>query len=165
MACVHFNIPELFCFSGQIQASPLKFPLVMIIFMLGLTPAVMAQTSVKNFRGAIPLIPLTAEPPAKLFVDPPLPEQLSRGLMVVQYRTENLHIVPVYGPAALDVSPRIGHLHITFDGAPWHWVDASNEPIILKGVPPGQHQLLIELADPTHKVIDSKLVKFIVPAH
>src|SRR6185436_1640133 len=31
------------------------------------------------------------------------------------YPTENVHILPVFGPAALAISPRIGHLHITVD--------------------------------------------------
>jgi hypothetical protein len=110
------------------------------------------------------VVPLTSESPAKLVVDPPLPEQLALGRVVIQYRTENLRIVPVYGPAALDVSPRIGHIHVTVDDAPWHWADASNESIIIVGMAAGSHRILIELADPTHKVIDSKTVTFVVPA-
>jgi hypothetical protein len=31
------------------------------------------------------------------------------------------------------------------------------------GLEPGPHKVLIELADPTHKVITSQTVKFIVP--
>lgn len=110
-----------------------------------------------------PLIPLASQPPARLIVDVPLPDSLATGRVVVRYRTENLRIIAVFGPAALDVSPRIGHLHVTLDGAPWHWVDASGEPIIVVGLPAGPHQLLIELADPTHKVIDSATVDFEIP--
>ena len=47
------------------------------------------------------------------------------------YRAENLRIVPVFGPKALDVSPRIGHIHVTVDDAPWHWADASGEQLII----------------------------------
>jgi uncharacterized protein DUF6130 len=110
-----------------------------------------------------PVVPLAAQPPASLVVDAPLPGQLAMGLVVVRYRAENLRIVPVFGPAALNVSPRIGHLHVTLDAAPWHWVEASGEPIIVQGLPPGPHELLIELADPTHKVIDRATVRFEVP--
>jgi hypothetical protein len=98
-----------------------------------------------------------------LIVAPPLPDALARGLLVLQYRTINLRIVPVYGPAALAVTPRVGHLHITVDDAPWHWVDASGEPLIIQRLSPGLHRVLIELADPTHRVIDSELVEFEVP--
>jgi hypothetical protein len=96
-------------------------------------------------------------------VDDPLAEPLTLGRVVVQYRTENLHIAPVYGPAALAVSPRVGHLHITVDDLPWHWLDASNEPITLNGFPAGQHSLLVELADATHKIIDAKTITFVIP--
>jgi hypothetical protein len=72
-------------------------------------------------------------------------------------------VVTVFGKGALDVSPRIGHIHITVDDASWHFVDASGETIILVGLKPGPHKVLIELADPTHKVITSQTVKFTVP--
>jgi len=119
--------------------------------------------SARDIRGASPLVELTDEPPAKLIVDPPLAGPLAAGRVFIQYRTENLRVVPVFGKGALSVSPRIGHIHITVDDAPWHFVDASGETIILVGLPPGPHKVLIELADPTHKVITSQTVTFTVP--
>lgn len=110
-----------------------------------------------------PVVPLPSQPPPALVTDVPLPEQLAMGLAVIRYRAENLRIVPVYGPAALDVSPRIGHIHVTVDGAQWHWADGSGEPLILQGLPPGPHQVRIDLADPTHRVLDSKTVEFTIP--
>ena len=117
----------------------------------------------RDIRGPAAVIPLATEPPAKIVVDPPLPDALARGLVVIQYRTENLRIVPVFGPGALDVSPRIGHLHLTVDDAPWHWVDSSGEPLIIQALSPGPHRILIELADPTHRVIDQAVVKLVIP--
>jgi hypothetical protein len=112
-------------------------------------------------------LPAIARPasqePARLIVAPPLSDALARGLAVIQYRAENLRIVPVYGPAALSDTPRIGHLHVTIDDAPWHWLDASNEPLIIQDLTPGPHRVLIELADPTHRVIDSKIVSLEIP--
>ena len=113
--------------------------------------------------GPAPVVPLTSQPPARLIVDTPLPESLTKGLVVIRYRTENLRILPVFGSAALDVSPRIGHLHITLDHAPWHWVDASGEPIIIQWLPAGPHTVLIELADPTHRVIDHATITLEIP--
>jgi hypothetical protein len=113
--------------------------------------------------GPAPVVPLNTQEPARLVVDSPLPEQLARGLVVIRYRAENLRILPVFGPAALPVSPRLGHLHITVDDAPWHWVDSSGEPLIIQWLPPGPHKVLIELADPTHKVIDSATVNLEIP--
>jgi hypothetical protein len=122
-----------------------------------------AQPTAREVRGAASVIPLASEPAARLVVDAPLPESLAQGRVVIQYRTENLRILPVYGPGALDVSPRIGHLHITVDSAPWRWLDASNEPIIVNKLPPGPHHILIELVDPAHKVIQAQTIHFTIP--
>jgi hypothetical protein len=82
----------------------------------------------------------TSEPPAKIIVDPPLADSLAHGRVVIQYRAENLRIVQVFGPAVLAVSPRIGHIHVTVDDAPWRWADASGEPLIINGLPVGPHK-------------------------
>jgi len=119
--------------------------------------------SARDIRGPSPLVAIENEPSARLIVDPPLAEQLAKGLVFIQYRTENLRVVPVFGKGALDVSPRIGHLHITVDDAPWHFVDASGETVIVVGLKAGPHKALFELADPTHRVIDSQTVSFEVP--
>ena len=100
---------------------------------------------------------------ARLVVAPSLADTLKRGLAVIQYRADNLRVVPIFGSAALSVVPRIGHIHVTLDGARWHWVDASGEPLIIQGLDPGPHSVLIELADPTHHVIDSKTIQFEIP--
>lgn len=119
--------------------------------------------SARDIRGPSPLVAIENEPPARLVVDAPLPEQLAKGLVFIQYRTENLRVVPVFGEGALDVSPRIGHVHVTVDDLPWHFVDASGETIIVVGLPPGPHKVLVELADPTHHVIDRQTVSFEIP--
>ena len=119
--------------------------------------------SAREVSGESPLVAIENEAPAKLIVDPPLPEPLALGRVFIQYRTENLRVIPVFGQGALTVSPRVGHIHVTVDDAPWHFVDASGETIILVGLVPGPHKVLIELADPAHRVITSETVKFVVP--
>jgi Family of unknown function (DUF6130) len=104
-----------------------------------------------------------SQEPARLVVGLPLAEALERGLVVIQYRADNLRITSVFGRGALSVAPRIGHVHVTLDDAGWHWVDTSGE-LIIQGLTPGPHRVLIELADPTHQVIDSKTVSFEIPA-
>jgi hypothetical protein len=123
---------------------------------------VVAQTA-REIRGAAPVVPLASEPPAKIFIDPPISEPLLRGRVFIQYRTENLHIVPVFGPKALDVSPRIGHIHVTVDDLPWHWADASGEQLIVTGLPAGPHKVLIELVDANHQTLDKGVVNFVIP--
>lgn len=120
--------------------------------------------SARDVRGASPLVAIENEPPARLIVDPPLAGPLAEGRVYIQYRAENLRLLPVFGKGALTVSPRIGHVHISVDDAPWHFVDASGETIILVGLPPGPHKVLIQLADPSHRVITSETVSFTVPS-
>jgi hypothetical protein len=121
--------------------------------------------SAKDTCGPTSVIPLTRkEPPAKIIAYPPLAGPLaSRGVAIIQYCTQNLHLVPVFGPNALAVSPRVGHLHVTVDDASWVWADASGNPIILMGLLPGPHKVLIQLADANHHILDKALVTFVVP--
>lgn len=110
-----------------------------------------------------PLQPIADEPPARLIAGEPVPDQLARGRAIIPYRTENLIIRPVFGDAALGVSPRIGHIHVTVDDAAWHWADASGEPLIITGLPAGPHKVLIELEGPTHRPLDRAEVRFTIP--
>ncbi len=121
--------------------------------------------SAKAIRGASPVVALDNEPPAVLVVDPPLPEPLARGKVFIQYRTENIRVLPVFGSGAMAVSPRLGHIHITVDDALWHFVDASGETVIIVGLTPGTHSILFQLADPEHNVITSQTVRFDIPDH
>jgi Family of unknown function (DUF6130) len=68
-----------------------------------------------------PLVAIENEPAPKLVVEPPLPGPLARGAVLIPYRVENLRILPVLGAGALNLSPRVGHLHVTVDDLPWHW--------------------------------------------
>jgi hypothetical protein len=123
----------------------------------------MAQTA-REVLGPAAVAPLIEQqPPARIIVDPPLAEPLSHGQVFIQYRAENLRIVPVFGPNALDVSPRIGHIHVIVDDAPWHWADVSGEPLILVGLPAGPHKVRIILANANHQPLDQATVEFVVP--
>ena len=124
-----------------------------------------AQTA-KDVKGATPLVAIQNEAPAKLIVDPPIPEQLALGRVFIQYRTENLRILPVFGKAALEVSPRVGHLHYYLDDQSWPTVDTSGETVVFVGLAPGPHKVRLELADTIHRPIPgcSKVMEFTIPA-
>jgi len=126
--------------------------------------AAAAQTA-KDVKGATPLVAVLNEAAPRLIVDPPVPEQLALGRVFIQYRTEHLRILPVFGGAALSVSPRVGHLHYYVDGQSWPIVDTSGETVVLVGLAPGPHTVKLELADATHKPIAgaSQTVEFTVP--
>ena len=124
-----------------------------------------AQTA-KDVKGPTPLVAIQDEASPKLVVDPPIPEQLALGRAFIQYRTENLRIIPVYGKAALAVSPRVGHLHYYVDDQSWPTVDSSGETVVLVGLAPGWHKVRLELADTLHRPIPgaSKVIEFTIPA-
>lgn len=107
--------------------------------------------------------PPSDQPPARIIVDSPLAEPLSRGVVFIRYRTENLHIVPVFGRAAVDVSPRIGHIHVIVDDVPWFWADASGNPVIIQGLAPGRHRILIDLANADDHVLTRGTVEVTLP--
>jgi hypothetical protein len=113
-----------------------------------------------------PLIPNKNEAAPKLFLGEPLSEPLARGVAVVPYRVENFRILPILGPAAGDVSPRVGHLHVSIDDLQWHWADFSEnaKTIVVQGLPPGQHKLKVELASAAdHHVYTTQTVTFTIP--
>jgi hypothetical protein len=138
---------------------------VAIVVALALYALSSSAQTAKEVKGATPLVAIQNEAPAKLIVDPPIPEQLTLGRVFIQYRTENLRILPVYGKAALEVSPRVGHLHYYVDDQSWPTVDSSGETVVLVGLRPGPHKIRLELADATHKPIPgcSTVVEFTVP--
>lgn len=125
-----------------------------------------AASALADSAGAqpLPFFPIENEAAPKLIADAPLAEPLARGVAIIQYRTENFRVLPIFGAGATDVSPRAGHLHVTIDDLPWHWADASStNAIVVAGLPAGPHKVLIELADPEHHVLTGKTVTFTVP--
>ena len=110
------------------------------------------------------VVPLDNEPAPRLIAEPPLPGPLANGVVFIPYRVENLRILPLGGPAARNVSPRVGHLHITVDDLPWQWADYGNSnTIILVGMPRGEHKVLIEVVDAEGNVFTGQTVTFHAP--
>ena len=117
---------------------------------------VLAQSTVVNVEG---------EPAPSLIVQAPIPGPLARGVAFIPYRLENLRIVPVGGAAARDISPRVGHLHVTLDDLPWQWADYGNSnTVVLVGLPPGEHKVRIEAVDPEGRPFVARTIDFTVPA-
>lgn len=139
-----------------------RFATLALLFALICLPTWPTVGGENHQAHAVP-VEVRAEAAAHLLVSPPLPGPLSRGLAIVAFRTENLQILPVYGEAAQQFMPRIGHLHVTVDGGPWHWLHASVEPLIIQGLTVGPHRILLELADANHKVLDAQTVGFEIP--
>lgn len=126
-------------------------------------PRTAAARTEPKAGGERPAPDAAKQAPAKLVVDRPEADALANGLALIHYRAENVQLVPVYGPAAAAVSPRVGHVHVTVDGNPWHWADATGQPVVVAGLPPGPHTVTIELAAADHAVLAKEVVKFDVP--
>ena len=152
-----------------------RIVLLMVTILAGLgaaraqitpTDGELAPRGAKEVRGATPYVELKNEAAPKLIVDPPLPEGLAIGIVWIQYRVENLRIVPVFGEGAVKTSPRVGHLHITVDDLPWWWADASDSNTIdIAGLPVGQHKVRIELVNTNHQIFpgQTKTLTFTLP--
>ncbi|RZT35589.1 DUF6130 family protein [Cupriavidus agavae] len=121
-----------------------------------------AQTAADAIRPPA-VLPLDAEPAPRIVAYSALREPLARGVVIVQFRTENFRVIPVFGKAAAQVSPRVGHLHVTVDDGPATWAHTSGDPIIVVGLPPGPHRVRLELADPTHRILATEAVSVTVP--
>jgi Family of unknown function (DUF6130) len=96
-------------------------------------------------------------------VEPPLPGPLASGVAFVRYRVENLRILPVGGPAARNLAPRVGHLHFTVDDLPWQWADYGQSNTIILVNLPGEQKVLIEAVDPEGGVLTAQTVTFKSP--
>lgn len=104
------------------------------------------------------------EPSPSLTVLAPLAGPLANGVVFIPYRLENLRIVPVGGVTARDISPRVGHLHITLDDLPWQWADyGGSNTVILVGLPRGEHKVRVQVVDPEGQPYTEQTVKFTVP--
>ena len=137
----------------------------MMVLAFSATSARRAPQGAKEVRGASPYLEIKDEAAPKLIVDAPLPDLLDQGVVWIQWRAENVRIVPVFGKGALNASPRVGHLHVHVDDLPWWWADASDiNTIDLAGMPPGPHKIRIELVNANHAVFpgQSKTVTFTV---
>lgn len=95
---------------------------------------------------------------AKILINPPAPEPLSRGVVFIRYRTENLNIGATTGSA------QSGHVKVRVDDASWWWADASGNPVIVQGLAPGRHRIQIQLADPDDHVVDHGTVDITIAA-
>ena len=145
--------------------TPVK--LLVAVVAVAMVTTAFAQTA-KEIRGASPYIEIKDEPAPKLIVDPPLPDLLDQGVGWIQWRVENMHIVPVFGKGALNASPRVEHLHVQVDDLPWWWADSSdNNTIDIANFPAGEHKVTIQLVDANHTVIPGQTVvqRFTIPAH
>ncbi|WP_152681620.1 DUF6130 family protein [Chromobacterium subtsugae] len=106
-------------------------------------------------------------PAPKLVIESPVDGQAVGNALIVRFHAEQIRLAPRYAPAGEPVPAAlrgVGHLHVYLDGAAWHWVHATPDPLVLVGLPPGPHQIHLELAAPNHQPLDARQVSFSVSA-
>jgi hypothetical protein len=87
------------------------------------------------------------------------------GVAIIRFRTENISIESPFLPAEQRRSTLpAGHVHVTVDGATWHWVHSSSDPVVVTPLPPGEHTVELELAAADHRPLDAQTVRFTVVA-
>lgn len=81
-----------------------------VAMALGASAPGLRTLTAREVRGSAGVVPLANEPPAKIVIDAPLPDPLARGLVVIQYRTENFEFcrstvrAPSTSPRVSDIS-------------------------------------------------------------
>src|SRR4051812_44027923 len=101
---------------------------------------------------------------ARITVEAPLAGPLTKGLAVIRFRTEHVSIESPFLPVEQRRSPLpSAHVHVSVDGAAWHWIHASTDPVVVTPLPPGEHTVELELAGADHKRLAVQSVRFTVP--
>jgi hypothetical protein len=100
-----------------------------------------------------------------LTIESPTPDGLVQGVAIIRFRTGNVSIESPFLPAEQRrSSPPAAHLHVTVDGAAWHWMHTSADPVVVTPLPPGQHTVTLELAGADHRPLETRTVRFTVVA-
>lgn len=99
----------------------------------------------------------------RITIESPLEGGVVQGVAFLRFRTENVSIESPFLPAEQRRSPLpAGHLHVTVDGALWHWMHTTTDPVVVTPLPPGEHTVELELAGADHKRLDVRTVQFTV---
>jgi hypothetical protein len=102
---------------------------------------------------------------ASVTIQSPTTGEVVQGVAIIRFRVENVSIASPFLPKEQRRGPLpAGHLHVTVDGAPWHWVHATADPVVVTPLPPGEHTVDLELADADHRPLDVQSVRFTVAA-
>jgi len=115
-------------------------------------------------HAAQPTAPTTTSGQPVLQVSGAVSAPLAKGLVVLPFSAEGAQIAAIYGDAATGMTPPPAHLHVKIDGASWHWVHASPDPVVIQGLPAGPHSVELVLADGNHRPLQKKTVSFTIAA-
>jgi hypothetical protein len=101
----------------------------------------------------------------RVSIQSPAPGEVVQGVAIIRFRTENVSITSLFLPTEHRVgSSPAAHLHVTVDGAAWHWVHSTSDPVVITPLSPGEHTVTLELAGADHHPLDARSVRFTVVA-
>jgi hypothetical protein len=107
----------------------------------------------------------TIPPPPALAIQSPTSGQVVQGVAIIRFTTENVSITSLFLPADQPrAALRPAHLHVSVDGAEWHWVHSTTDPIVITPLSPGEHTVTLELAGADHRPLATQSVRFTVVA-
>jgi hypothetical protein len=142
-------------------------PVIRTILIIGLTiPSPQASPRAVAAATQHPgSVPVAESHRPSIVIESPAPDSTLRGPAIVGFRTENIRMASVFAAASPDPgSIPSGHLHVKVDSAPWHWVHATADPVVISALPPGTHTVRLELADKNHQPLDVQTVTFTIAA-
>lgn len=96
-------------------------------------------------------------------MDPPLPGPLARGAVLIPYRVENSCRPGARGGRGRHSSPHRASARHRRRPAVALGDFSGTDTIVVVGLPPGPHKVLIALADPVHHILAGQSVAFTVP--
>lgn len=101
--------------------------------------------------------------PPSITIESPASGAQVQGVAIIRFRTENVSIAsPFLAPETTPGPLARAHVHVTVDGASWHWVHATTDPVVITPLSPGEHTVTLELAGADHRPLDVRTVRFIV---
>ena len=85
-----------------------------------------------------------------------------QSLAIIRFKVENARMASPFQPADTDRVLPAAHIHVSVDGATWHWIHASTDPVVITPLAPGAHTVTLELAGADHRPLHTQTVRFIV---
>jgi hypothetical protein len=114
--------------------------------------------STASVKAAEPLKPT-------LVIDSPTDGESTGRVVTIKFHAAGLKIAMPGAPEAQgEGAVKNGHIHVRVDDATWIWLHATDTPVVISGLTPGPHNVKLELAEASHKVVDAKTVNFTVAA-
>ncbi len=134
---------------------------LLALFVSGEGRAVHAQTPTH------PLAPEHSTPLGApiLRILSPTSGEVVHGVAIIRFQTQNVIITSLFLPPAQQrAALPAAHLHVSVDGAEWHWVHSTADPVVIAPLSPGEHTVSLELAGSDHRPLDTRTVRFTVVA-